>query len=98
MSEGYNGWSNYETWLVNLWFGDYFAELGADYGREFTPEMAESAVEEYMSEEGSLPSSGFAADILNAALRNINWQEIVDHHVDEDDEDEDINPEGLVND
>jgi hypothetical protein len=20
MSEGYNGWNNYETWLVNLWY------------------------------------------------------------------------------
>ena len=36
MSDGYNGWSNYETWLVNLWMtndkatNDYFADVARD--------------------------------------------------------------------
>jgi hypothetical protein len=27
MSEKVNGWSNRETWLVNLWYGDSFASM-----------------------------------------------------------------------
>lgn len=27
----YNGWTNYETWLFNLHFDDYFADVAQDY-------------------------------------------------------------------
>jgi len=33
MSE-YNGWKNYETWYVNLHFGDYFQEVYDEYSLE----------------------------------------------------------------
>ena len=26
MSDKYNGWTNYQTWVFNLWYDDYFAE------------------------------------------------------------------------
>ena len=26
----YNGWTNYETWLVNMWYGDIFADWQND--------------------------------------------------------------------
>jgi hypothetical protein len=26
----YNGWTNYETWLVNLWYGDVFTDMQND--------------------------------------------------------------------
>ena len=37
MSEGYNGWTNYETWLVNLWMDN---EQGSqDFFRERAKEI-----------------------------------------------------------
>ena len=86
----YNGWSNYETWLVNLWYGDYFNDLAED-GEEIDADRIESIVTEFLAMDGHLPETGFAADIMNAALRNVNWEELASHY-------EDISPEGLTDD
>lgn len=35
----YNGWSNRETWLINLWFGDQWeSESDVDSTQEFCEE------------------------------------------------------------
>lgn len=81
----YNGWKNYETWNVSLWYGDVFASMASeqklygDYLEEMVVEM----------EMGSIPESSLAADIMNAALRRVDWDEIADHYnADSDFEDE----------
>ncbi len=74
----YNGWTNYETWLVNMWFGDIFAEMGAE--GQLHSEMLEQFVEEMLEADGALPQYGFAADIMNAALREVDWDELAEHH------------------
>lgn len=76
----YNGWSNYETWLVSMWFGDVFADM-ANEGTEIDADYVQSFVEEMLESEGSLPQYGFAADIMNAALRSVDWREIAEHYV-----------------
>lgn len=83
----YNGWTNYETWLVNMWYGDIFADMASD-GTELDGEMLENFVTEMMAEEGTLPENGFAADIMNAALREVDWQDLAEHYaVEEESED-----------
>ena len=69
MSE-YNGWSNYETWCVNLWLDN--KQGSYDDKRDIirnasTKYEAEKALEEYASE--MLPDLGasMAADLLGAA-------------------------------
>jgi hypothetical protein len=89
MAEGYNGWSNYETWLLNLWYGDYLQDIANEEG-SLEADQIETIIEEIMAED--LPETGFSADILNAALRRVNWHELAKHYTD------DISPEGLVND
>lgn len=96
MSEGYNGWSNYETWLANLWFGDYLSDLAGE-GEELDEDRIETIVTEMLADEGSLPETGFAADIMNAALCRVNWRELAEHHEVVHDEDDDISPDGLTN-
>jgi hypothetical protein len=94
MSE-YNGWPNYETWLMNLWYGDYFfsyvsegiEEGWIDLEMSRDPyelgEMLKDHVEELIESEGQVPSSGFVADLFNGAMRDINWYSIGDSLISE---------------
>jgi hypothetical protein len=85
----YNGWTNYETWLVNMWYGDVFADMQED-GNAIDAEYIQSFVEEMLESDGALPQSGFAADIMNAALREVDWDDLADHYaVEEENEEQD---------
>lgn len=103
----YNGWTNYETWLVNLWMDNeessakYWAECAraALEQAEETPsavyrmtgnkpftteERAVLALEKQLQNEHeeALPElEGFVADLLNAAMSEVNWHEIAQHWV-----------------
>ena len=95
----YNGWTNYETWVVNLWIGNdqgssnYWhdqavAELEhAQADASFTKwERATLALADALKEhhELALPEvQGFAADLLGAAMSEVNWHEIAGAMVDE---------------
>jgi hypothetical protein len=82
----YNGWSNYETWNVSLWYGDLFASMASEQKLDGAS-LEEMVIE---MEMGNIPESSFAADILNASLRRIDWDEIADHYnADSDFEEED---------
>lgn len=60
-----HGWTNYETWLAKLWMDEEnYRSNSAQWCREYA--------EEYWAEG----LKGFAADIVNAAIREVNWAEI----------------------
>lgn len=88
----YNGWTNYETWAVKLWMDNeepsyryWQSETVAAWDRNegdehFTHaertafDLADVLKSEH---EDALPElSGFAADLLNAAFGEVNWDEI----------------------
>jgi hypothetical protein len=75
----YNGWTNYETWLVNMWYGDIFNDM-AENGETVDAEYIQFFVEEMLESDGALPQYGFAADIMNAALREVDWDDLADHY------------------
>ena len=86
----YNGWANYETWLVNLWLGDDFAATINEADPEIATnqhELAE-AMQEWTANIVDLDThsveSGFIADLINAALSRVNWHEIAENHVREE--------------
>ncbi len=76
---GYNGWTNKETWLVNLWLGDSFAELSEE-GQIISEDFIREMVEEMCSVDGKSVESGFMADLLNCALGEINYFELAQHY------------------
>jgi hypothetical protein len=94
MSERYNGWTNYETWCVNLWIdnsqGDqeYWRDRAAwclkhqpDAGcaiHELSETLKEEFDEKYDEQK---PDNGILADLLRAALSEVNWWEIAQHHI-----------------
>ena len=95
MMAEYNGWPNYETWLMNLWYGDYFysyvsegiadgwIDLETSRDANELGYMLEVHVEELLLSEGQLPSSGFVADLFSSAMQSINWYSIGDSLISE---------------
>lgn len=95
----YNGWYNYETWLVGLWIDNeegsynYWREMAQEVyddaraDRTFTKEeraaldLSESLKQHFELEQPEV--TGFWADMLNAAMSEVNWHEIAEHYIDE---------------
>ena len=93
----HNGWSNYETWLVNLWFDN--EEYSQSMLREFAKDSIrcaelrgrdrDNAVYECSKMiqnevvENTPELDGMFADLLNSALSEVNWYEIAEHAVNE---------------
>lgn len=76
---GYNGWKNKETWLVNLWVGD-FLTMDQEDGIKIDAAYIEQVVEDHIEDSGS----GFVGDMLNCALCEIDYDELASHFVEED--------------
>ncbi|MFO0888217.1 MAG: hypothetical protein U0790_03615 [Isosphaeraceae bacterium] len=87
----YNGWANYETWAVKLWFDNEEATYRnwmerarswkgrEDDVRQFAEELEENVREvNPLSEESSL-----FADLLSAALSEVDWFEIAESYLEE---------------
>jgi hypothetical protein len=76
----YNGWTNYETWRVNLeMFDGMEPRTGIEaymLGLELK-EFAEDAIDQ------SAPP-GFARDYALAFLSDVNWREIAAHYIEEE--------------
>ena len=72
ITKTYNGWANYETWNVALWFGNT-ENLYRDYmsRRPFTPETAERLARGWFP--NGTPDFDNECDYIK-----VDWQEIAD--------------------
>ena len=92
MSNGYNGWSNYETWRTNLELIDGYdvSDFMNDHRFVF-PDDREEAVsklashfEDYVQEVMEWPESNtFAFGIVQDFLARVDFDEIAEHYVDD---------------
>jgi hypothetical protein len=85
MDKTYNGWSNYETWTVNLWIGG--TEGGTNYwdaqakevledndnNVEEATEILANMLKEDMSQH---ECTNLHAELLDDALSKVDWKEI----------------------
>ena len=71
----YNGWTNKETWLVNLWLGDML-QCDLEDGIEITPDYIESLVDEMTPDI----DNGLISDLLNCAIGSADYYEIAKHY------------------
>lgn len=90
----YNGWSTYETWLVNLWIQNdqaLHAELHAAVceadllydAKEILQSWLENEVEVHLEAAGAT-HGGLIPDLLRGALQEVNWYEIAKNWRDEE--------------
>ena len=76
----YNGWTNRQTWVVNLWMtnDDYSQEI-IDQGRPWSPDAIEALVDdmvaEVMPDTSSMVSDLFTLDIDYRELAD-SWNEV----------------------
>lgn len=93
--KSYNGWTNYETWNVALWLDNdegsssYWNDCAASLiddnegdADQVKRELARALEQEIEDNAPDLGSSTYA-DLLGAALSEVNWYEIAAHYVDE---------------
>ena len=71
----YNGWTNRETWVINLWLGDYFQDV-AEEGQQLMADYIEETVWD-MLEEANVPD--MFKDMID--LNAVNWRELEQHYV-----------------
>jgi hypothetical protein len=84
-----NGWTNYQTWNVSLWFGELYEELALDYPNGLTGELLQTYTVEMLEESGQLPETGLAADVMNDFLRSVDWDDLASHYTVEEEVEED---------
>jgi spore cortex formation protein SpoVR/YcgB (stage V sporulation) len=88
----YNGWTNYETWLCNLWFDNFdFSDMLDMFDgvedkddiririEDYIKEYVEEFVESYLEED----THGFIHDMLNSSIQEIDFRDIAEHYVDD---------------
>jgi hypothetical protein len=74
-SSTYNGWSNRETWLANLWLDEMLINETTE-GREVTADLVETLIDEMIS--ATDVDSGLTYDLLMTAVGRIHYHEIAE--------------------
>lgn len=76
----YNGWTNRETWVVNLWLTNdecYYQELRSIIKNFDSDEQAEE-IEQYVHWIIDVDESSMTSDLLSTSLGRVNWYEIAE--------------------
>lgn len=82
MNNQYNGWTNKETWLVNMHYGDIVQEQIEEAGHMEAEEIREFVEHVALECEAMhcLPS-GLLMDFINDSFSEVNWHELAEHYV-----------------
>ena len=91
IDDTYNGWTNKETWLVNVWLNNdydlykyYLGRLNDSYGgfiSDIIHELQEIVYD--IVREDRPETSGLAYDLLQSSLNVINYKELAEHYIDD---------------
>jgi hypothetical protein len=84
----YNGWTNYETWCVNLWLDndEYLNNTLNDIATDEDVDLYDKCEQLKAVVDAMNPLYGDASmftDMLNGALSMVCWKEIIENHLDD---------------
>jgi len=91
-TQKYNGWTNYETWLINLHFENFdFEDVMEifddckDKGEMLTriADYIENYVEDVVESMVEEPSSCLIQDLIRSALGEVDYRDIAEHYIDD---------------
>ena len=83
----YQGWANYGTWCVNLWLTN---EEGSNNWLKGLANSSETdhqkvrQLKETIEQLNPLGDAGLFSDLLNAAIGEVDWLEIIQNHREEE--------------
>ena len=88
-NEKYNGWTNYETWVINIWVDNdeeiYLTMNDIINSYDWTGktyELSKVLQEWYDKKVEKLGlENGVMHDLLTGALSAVNWYELADHYI-----------------
>lgn len=80
----YNGWSNRETWMVNLWMTNeecyYYKLRNIQKCYETVSEQAQQLEEYIRFVVESVASQGLVGDMLSSSLGRVDWVEVIENN------------------
>lgn len=86
----YQGWSNYETWAVALWFyndeglRDMWSERAGELDKQDDVYTLADEMKNFVEENNPLgDEASFYADLMNAAISEVNFDEIANGYLEE---------------
>ena len=84
---GYQGWANYETWAVALWIDNDLLqgmqERALEIGRDLELYAASEALRDWTHEDAPDLGACVYADLLRAALGEVDWRELAEHYAEQ---------------
>lgn len=82
----YNGWTNYATWRVNLEWFDGFNPSDNGFDTTDTYELNNQLKEYVESVIDEQTPDGFTKDYALAFISDVNWYEIAEHLIKDNEE------------
>src|SRR4051794_4558851 len=86
----YNGWTNYETWVVKLWLDNeessyryWTGEARRWHGEDEAAQGLAAQLKDELSEASPVNEPTVYGDLMNAALEEVNWLEIAESYLEE---------------
>lgn len=78
----YSGWTNRETWMVNLWLTNdecYYESL-CSILKDFDHYDQPHEIKQYVHWIIDIADATMTSDLLETCLRRVNWQEIAENN------------------